>query len=641
MSGSRYGVDHERGPVVEPPPHPESFDDLSILPEYAAAQSQPLVADLFCGAGGLSLGLDAAGMKTVIGVDYDEQALETYRSLFGGVALKRDLFDPDQIFEVASLIESAGVTAIVGGPPCQPFSRAGRATIRNLVAKGIRDPNDRRRDLWQSFLEIVDRLLPPAVIIENVPDMAFDDEGIILRLIIRDLEDAGYSVTPALLDAWRYGVPQHRRRLFIVALLGHRPFAFPEGSGDIVTVGAAIGDLPVIDGGWNEAERAGGFLPYSGPFTPFQKKAREGIHGADADRAYDHITRRVRDDDREAFSQMDADTSYADLDDHLKRYREDIFDDKYKRLDLDDVSRTIIAHIAKDGYGFIHPTQDRTISLREAARLQTFPDRVRFAGPPTAALRQIGNAVPPALAEQLGQAVLVALNSDAEPAITTTGLSERLDRWHRERGVRSYPWLASAAAWPAIVGEALLPRPDPTIVRSVWPLLEAFSTPQHVVDEPDAIEVIGKILGRDGGVIEDLLASAKLAAGEPGLLKSLNGLKSLPSLGESTARAVALASDDCDDDVVFTDRGVMRVVARFEGSQVDRTNTRSDGRVAAFRLIGADTGRNANLALTEIARSICMPGEPACQLCPLVQECRFAADNGRGGVQPALFGSKS
>ena len=135
---------------------------------------------------------------------------------------------------------------------------------------------------------------------------------------------------------------------------------------------------------------------------------REGLDEGDTHRIYDHVTRAVRDDDRKIFEQMDASTKYSDIDPELQRYRDDIFTDKYKRLDLNQPSRSITAHIAKDGYWYIHPTQHRTITIREAARIQTFPDRVRFAGPPSASLRQIGNAVPPVLSELAARSVLAA-----------------------------------------------------------------------------------------------------------------------------------------------------------------------------------------------------------------------------------------
>ena len=116
-----------------------------------------------------------------------------------------------------------------------------------------------------------------------------------------------------------------------------------------------------------------------------------------------------------AFELIDSKTRYSDLPTELKRYRDDIFDDKYKRLDGDDVSRTITAHIAKDGYWYIHPEQNRTLTVREAARLQTFPDYFRFAGPPSAAFKQIGNAVPPRLGLAVGRAVLEALKTSGSP----------------------------------------------------------------------------------------------------------------------------------------------------------------------------------------------------------------------------------
>ena len=109
---------------------------------------------------------------------------------------------------------------LAGGPPCQPFSKAGRSRMRYLVQHGVREPHDRRRDLWRSYLEIVRLARPRAVIMENVPDMALDREMFILRTIVRRLEDWGYSVQERVVDTYRYGVPQFRQRLILVARAG-------------------------------------------------------------------------------------------------------------------------------------------------------------------------------------------------------------------------------------------------------------------------------------------------------------------------------------------------------------------------------------------------------------------------------------
>ena len=131
--------------------------------------------------------------------------------------------------------------------------------------------------------------------------------------------------------------------------------------------------------------------------------ARRACPRRDRASIHDHITRDVRPDDAEAFALLGEGQTYADLPERLQRYRSDIFTDKYKRLAWDEVSRSITAHIAKDGYWYIHPEQHRTLSIREAARVQTFPDWFRFAGQPTHRLSQIGNAVPPLLGEALGR----------------------------------------------------------------------------------------------------------------------------------------------------------------------------------------------------------------------------------------------
>ena len=151
-----YGVKLVRGPFVRLQPHElacQTEDDLLAL---VPALEGPLAADLFCGAGGLSLGLSEAGFKVVLAVDHDDEALETHRAHHPGLSVNWDLGDSDVVERVASLIRSTGISLVAGGPPCQPFSRAGRSMMRELVRLGRRDHHDHRRDLWESFLSIVD-----------------------------------------------------------------------------------------------------------------------------------------------------------------------------------------------------------------------------------------------------------------------------------------------------------------------------------------------------------------------------------------------------------------------------------------------------------------------------------------------------
>jgi DNA (cytosine-5)-methyltransferase 1 len=236
--------------------------------------------------------------------------------------------------------------------------------IRHRVRNGLRDPYDERRDLWRSFLEVVKLARPPAVLMENVPDMALDKEMFILRSMVHELESLGYAVEERVVDTFRYGVPQFRQRLILVALRDAAAFDWPEEQPERVTVWNAIGDLPAVEGGWRPPGGADGWADYEGPISSFQARMREGVPDGDTHKVFDHITRPVRKDDLRAFELMDATTRYSDLPEGVKRYRDDIFDDKYKRLDENDLSRTITAHIAKDGYWYIHPRQNRTITVR-------------------------------------------------------------------------------------------------------------------------------------------------------------------------------------------------------------------------------------------------------------------------------------
>ncbi|MDQ7903513.1 DNA (cytosine-5-)-methyltransferase [Phytohabitans sp. ZYX-F-186] len=617
-----------RGPFVRLTPHPEALADPSDLAAYAAAaraKGRPLAADLFSGAGGLSLGLEAASYQVVFAVDHDVEAVETHRHHHGGLTVNWDLGDPDRVRQVAELVTAAGVELLVGGPPCQPFSKAGRSKIRHRVRKGLRDPYDERRDLWRSFLEVARTARPQAVIMENVPDMALDKEMFILRTMVHELESLGYAVEERVVETFRYGVPQFRQRLILVALRDGTAFEWPPEQPDKVFVWNAIGDLPPVEGGWRPKGGAEGWADYDKPVGEFQQRMRRGVPAADEHKVFDHITRPVREDDARAFEAMDATTSYRDLPEDVKRYRDDIFDDKYKRLDKDNLSRTITAHIAKDGYWYIHPEQNRTLTVREAARLQTFPDWFRFAGPPSAAFRQIGNAVPPMLGEHLGQAVRRALEDPRPATHFTRDVAALLAGWFDSREVRGIPWLRAETRWQVIQGEILLDRSPADLVRFIWPVVRQWRQPQDTaLNEATLVEVSrwASRTARAGTILE---IAARLAD-HPQQLRDDDALRKVPGLTEAVADLAVLvipAGDDEDsEEPVLATKGVLRVAARFSGNPVDRRNRLTDGRLEIARMIGDDAdARRAHLGLVELANSLCRPVEPVCDACPLHKLC--------------------
>lgn len=629
-----YGVKLVRGPFVRLEPHDlacETEDDLRVL---APRLGRPLAADLFCGAGGLSLGLTQAGFDVVLAIDNDDEALETHRAHHPGLSVNWDLGDPNVVERVADLVRSTGISLVTGGPPCQPFSRAGRSMMRELVRTGRRHHHDVRRDLWESFLGVVELSTPAAVVMENVPDMALDRGMIILRTMIERLESLGYSVEERVIDTWRYGVPQFRQRLILVALANGVDFTWPTESEERVTVDNAIGDLPPVEGGWRPSNGDGadsvasGWIPYRGPRTDFQKGARRNVERTHADRLFDHITRPVREDDAVAFAQMDHQTRYSDLDPELKRYRDDIFDDKYKRLDPNDVSRTITAHIAKDGYWYIHPYQDRTLTVREAARLQTFPDWVRFAGPPTAAFRQIGNAVPPALGHRIGEALLTSMETPRKAQTSTRLIAEELAAWFLEHPPSAVPWLAATNRWQVIVAELLWSRLSEDLVRQAWAAVRTLETP---ADTLAAIPILRKLATswNRSARCDDLIECAKWFAGNPEALESAASAAEIsraPHVSRSTADLACRVVPGETEDPVLAGFGVLRVAARFQGGMVDKQNKLSDGRLALARMIGGDDcSHEAHLALIELAGGVCTPRSPACGQCPLEGWCVEAA----------------
>jgi DNA (cytosine-5)-methyltransferase 1 len=295
---------------------------------------------------------------------------------------------------------------IIGGPPCQGWSKVGRGKLRSLRPARIHE--DPRNQLYKRFLNYVSLFRPAVAVMENVPGMLSHGGRNVAQDVADSLVDCGYRVSWSLLNASFYGVPQVRERLFFVGVRNDLgvSFEFPAAftkpgkrKYPDVTVRQAVGDLPVIRNGSREWTR-----PYRprGTVSAYAKLMRLK---ADPATLFDHVCRTQNDQDLEAFAIMKQGGWYRDLPKHLKRYRDDIFEDKYKKLYSDKPSWCVTAHLSRDCYTHIHPTQPRTISVREAARLQSFPDCFYFAGGMGSKFRLIGNAVPPLLAEKIARAV--------------------------------------------------------------------------------------------------------------------------------------------------------------------------------------------------------------------------------------------
>jgi len=376
--------------------------------------------DLFAAPGGLSLGFKMAGFKPIAGIDVDSRAMETYSYNFPETsAITADIRKLDGRILMRDLGLSPGdLDAVVGGPPCQGFSTIGRVKIASVSNQHPRFVRDARNDLYREFIRIVGDLQPVCFVMENVQGLISYRNGKILSDIEKSFMKLGYRVEWKVLNAVNFGVPQVRKRIFFIGTRlkdtsiiwpqethGHAPQGNTSSSVHLeppVTVWDAIGDLPEPVLGRPRLSDVE--MDYDRePFSKYQKWARQG-----SIKIHNHIARQHTSRDIRAFSIMKEGQRWKDLPPSIKKlygYRDDIFHDKMRRLRRDQPSWTVVAHLHKDGYMYIHPTQPRTITVREAARLQSFPDRFIFRGSRTDQFRQVGNAVPPLLARAVALTV--------------------------------------------------------------------------------------------------------------------------------------------------------------------------------------------------------------------------------------------
>lgn len=377
--------------------------------------------DLFSGCGGFSFGLNWAGLKEIAAIDFDPSAVKVYKTNFpeNKHVYHEDLrfFTPEELAERTGLDH---VDLIVGGPPCQGFSTVRQRDGSN---SGERLIEDDRRELYQEFLKFVSFFSPDIFIIENVPGIKSAAGGHFFNQLQNEARNLDYRVHSEIIKAWEYGVPQRRiRRLIIGTKVKMGLFSsdlFVEkthGEGNtskqkLVTLWEAIGDLPAIPaGGGSDIQdydlglREKHLSEYSGRFI---------IDVLECDKCsnlFDHKARPHSDRDLRDFSRiLEGENSYQAIrrGEQLEfPYDRNSFKDRFTRQAKDGLSSTILAHLSKDGLMFIHPTQNRTFTVREAARIQSFPDTFMLPVSRTDQFRLIGNAVPPLVGEALGKGVV-------------------------------------------------------------------------------------------------------------------------------------------------------------------------------------------------------------------------------------------
>lgn len=359
------------------------------------------VIDLFCGAGGLSEGFRQAGFHVLAGNDIEVSAGKTYEATHSEA---RFLSGPIQSISASDMMDAAGLVpgeldVLIGGPPCQAYS----------VYNHQRGVHDERANLFREYLRLVEGLRPKWVVMENVTGITSIANGTLVDTIKGEFAHLGYRVEHSILKAEEYGVPQERRRIFFIGTKTDANICFPEQTHGpdlqpFITIWDAISDLPSVDNGEdpgivNYASSPGGWFQF------YSRGNSMNVHNHTAPNLASINLERIRHIPQGGswrdipFDLLPAGMKRAKRSDHTKRYG---------RMSLEGLSCTILTKCDIHWGAYIHPIQNRAITVREAARIQSFPDWFVFLGSKTDQYVQVGNAVPPLLGRSVAESLLTA-----------------------------------------------------------------------------------------------------------------------------------------------------------------------------------------------------------------------------------------
>lgn len=361
---------------------------LTIGKRSCGKRGRMIGIDLFAGAGGMSVGAAVAGVRIALAVEADAHAALTYQFNHPSTNLfKKDIRRLTKR-RLASITRKGKPTIVFGGPPCQGFSYSNQRT---------RSSDNPENWLFLEFLRVVRIWEPDWVVFENVKGITNTEGGTFLTRVIEDLDRQRYSLKVGLLNAVDFGVPQSRERLFVVASRsGLTPELPMPIKGDHITVSDAISDLPELCNGATESWKG-----YEGEPTRYARVLRRRLR-----RSPNHLTTHNAPYVLERYSHIPQGGNWMDIPRRLMRNYADrsrCHTGIYHRLDENKPS-IVIGNFRKNM--LIHPTQNRGLSVREAARIQSFPDGYEFQGSIGFQQQQVGNAVPPMLAEAVFRQIL-------------------------------------------------------------------------------------------------------------------------------------------------------------------------------------------------------------------------------------------
>ena len=359
-------------------------------------RSRALAMELFAGAGGMSQGFVQAGFEIVQAIEVDRRAAETYKNNHGRTDLIVDDVCQLDALAIARRIafQRADLFVIIGGPPCQGFSESNRRT---------RDLDNPKNALYRQFFRYVAALRPLWFVLENVAGLRTLANGVVINAIMNEARKQGYSAEWRELNSVRYGVPQRRRRIFVLGNRIGMPIEFPVASHGsegrpFVTVEDAVSDLPTLKVGDRK-----GRLPYrtSRSLSAYQKSMRNGRARVDGNLVTNNSSLVV-----ERYKYIRPGQNWEAIPKQLMSNYSDTsrcHTGIYYRLKWDEPSR-VIGNYRKNM--LIHPSEDRGLSVREAARIQSFPDEYTFCGSIGFQQQQVADAVPPLLAQAIAQRCL-------------------------------------------------------------------------------------------------------------------------------------------------------------------------------------------------------------------------------------------